>query len=67
MRAVSHFLNVFVVEDATLYVSIDFRVASVTHSECSNVVVDAELQSCSFWARRNDVRGIGSSLVRHGI
>ena len=51
MRAVYHFLNVFVVVDATLYVWIDFRMASVTHSECSNAVVDAELQSYSFWAR----------------
>ena len=25
--------------------------ASVTHTECYNVVVDAELQSYSFWAR----------------
>ena len=41
--------------------------ASVPHSECSNAVVNAKLQSYSFWARRNDVRGIGPHLVSHGI
>ena len=45
MRAPSHFPNVFVAEVATLYVSMTFVLASVTHSECSNVDVDAVLQS----------------------